>query len=197
MVESVDDAMGTIMKTLEELGLSENTLIIFTSDNGGLSKVTNNTPLRSGKGYPYEGGIRVPFIATWPGMIKSGSISDQPVVSMDIFPTFAAAAGLHAAGWLHAAGCLRSAASSVCSAAGSLRCPAAGPSRRLGHGCRSGEWSDLLLQRADRHVVVGSSAVNMNMAAHASGMTVDHGGVSTPAHIGGELLVAAVRYKNL
>lgn len=94
MVESVDDAMGKIMHTLDKLNLTNNTLVIFTSDNGGLAKVTNNAPLRSGKGYAYEGGIRVPFIAKWPAKIKAGQVLDAPVISMDIFPTLAGAAGL-------------------------------------------------------------------------------------------------------
>jgi arylsulfatase A-like enzyme len=94
MVESVDDAVGVVMKTLDELKLAENTLIIFTSDNGGLMGPTNNTPLRSGKGYPFEGGVRVPFIVKWPGVAKAGSTSSEPVISMDILPTIAAAAGV-------------------------------------------------------------------------------------------------------
>jgi arylsulfatase A-like enzyme len=94
MVESVDDAMGKIMKTLDRLELTDNTLVIFTSDNGGLSKVTNNEPLRSGKGYAYEGGLRVPFIAKWPQKIKPDQVLNTPVISMDIFPTLAHAAGL-------------------------------------------------------------------------------------------------------
>jgi len=95
MVESVDDSMGKIMKALDELKLTDNTLIIFTSDNGGLNKVTNNTPLRSGKGYPFEGGVRVPFIAKWPAQIQEGLISKEPVISMDIYPTFAKAASVN------------------------------------------------------------------------------------------------------
>ena len=94
MVESVDDAVGVIMKTLDELKLADNTLIIFTSDNGGLMGPTNNTPLRSGKGHPFEGGIRVPFIVRWPGVAKAGATSDVPVISMDILPTIVSAAGV-------------------------------------------------------------------------------------------------------
>ena len=87
MVESVDDAFGRIQKTLDELKIADNTLVIFTSDNGGLLGPTNNAPLRSGKGYAYEGGIRVPFIVRWPGVTQPGSTDDTPITSVDIFPT--------------------------------------------------------------------------------------------------------------
>ena len=87
MVESVDDAFGRIQKTLDELKLSDNTFIIFTSDNGGLLGPTNNAPLRSGKGYAFEGGIRVPYIVKWPGVTKPNSTNDTPITSVDIFPT--------------------------------------------------------------------------------------------------------------
>ena len=87
MIESMDDAVGQIMSTLDELNLSDNTVVIFTSDNGGLSRVTNNAPLRAGKGYPYEGGIRVPVIIRWPGVIRAGTVSDESVTSVDYFPT--------------------------------------------------------------------------------------------------------------
>ena len=93
MVESVDDAVGAVMKTLEELKVADRTMIIFTSDNGGLLGPTNNKPLRSGKGYAYEGGIRVPFIVSWPGVTKPGSKSNVPVTSVDIFPTIVKATG--------------------------------------------------------------------------------------------------------
>ena len=94
MVESVDQAVGRIREKLSEYDLSKNTVIIFTSDNGGLLGPTNNAPLRSGKGYPYEGGIRVPLIVHWPGVIKAGEISSVPVSSGDYFPTICAAAGV-------------------------------------------------------------------------------------------------------
>ena len=80
-----------------ELGIDKNTLIIFTSDNGGLDnggKPTDNAPLRSGKGYCYEGGIRVPFLVRWPGIIPGGTTSDSPVSSIDLFPTILEAAGV-------------------------------------------------------------------------------------------------------
>ena len=89
MVYSVDLAIGKLVKTLKEKNLSENTLIIFTSDNGGLF---DNKPLNNHKGSLYEGGIRVPFFAVWPGQIKEGTASDEPVISYDILPTLAGAA---------------------------------------------------------------------------------------------------------
>jgi arylsulfatase A-like enzyme len=93
MVESVDDAVGKIMSALDDLDLAERTVIIFTSDNGGLLNVTNNAPLRSGKGYPYEGGIREPVIVRWPKVIKPGTISQEPMTSVDYFPTICELAG--------------------------------------------------------------------------------------------------------
>jgi arylsulfatase A len=97
MVESVDDSTRDVLKTIDDLGLAERTVVIFTSDNGGLdnnNNPTDNAPLRSGKGYPHEGGIRVPFIVRWPGVLTPGSVSDQPVCSIDIFPTIMEAAGV-------------------------------------------------------------------------------------------------------
>jgi len=97
MVESVDDSTAAVLKTLDELGIAERTVIIFTSDNGGLDqngRPTDNAPLRSGKGYAYEGGIRVPFLVRWPGVVKPGGVSDVPVCSVDIFPTVLQAAGV-------------------------------------------------------------------------------------------------------
>jgi arylsulfatase A-like enzyme len=95
MVESVDDSTGAILETLDELGLTDRTVVIFTSDNGGLDnggRPTENAPLRSGKGYAYEGGIRVPFLVRWPGVLAAGSESDEPVCSIDILPTIVEAA---------------------------------------------------------------------------------------------------------
>jgi arylsulfatase A-like enzyme len=104
MVDSVDQALGRIMATLDELGLTDDTVIIFTSDNGGLMMPTasynglmgptNNTPLRAGKSYPYEGGIREPFIIRWPGVVKAGLICSKPVIGVDFFPTICKAAGV-------------------------------------------------------------------------------------------------------
>jgi arylsulfatase A-like enzyme len=93
MVQSVDEAVGKIMDVLDELGLTDHTMFIFTSDNGGFNKRTNNAPLREGKGYPYEGGIRIPQIIRWPGVISPGTICSIPVISIDFFPTIIEAAG--------------------------------------------------------------------------------------------------------
>lgn len=87
MVHSVDLAVGRILEVLDELKLSENTLIFLTSDNGGLLGPTSNAPLRGGKGSPYEGGLRVPMLVRWPAKVPAGSVSEEPVVSMDILPT--------------------------------------------------------------------------------------------------------------
>ena len=99
MIESVDDAVGKIMAVLDELNLTNRTLVIFTSDNGGFlgsnkMEVTSNLPLRAGKGYPYEGGIREPLIVRWPGVIVAGSECSVPVTSVDYFPTICEAAGV-------------------------------------------------------------------------------------------------------
>ena len=96
MVHSVDDAMGRLLETLDRTGLSERTLIVFTGDNGGLDRQgrpTENAPLRSGKGYAYEGGLRTPWIVRWPGVTEAGSVSSEPVASIDLLPTIAAAVG--------------------------------------------------------------------------------------------------------
>jgi arylsulfatase A len=84
MVESVDDAMGRILDTLDSLGIRDSTAIFFTSDNGGLFNVTDNAPLRAGKGSAYEGGVRVPLIVSWPGHTQAGTTSDVPAITMDV-----------------------------------------------------------------------------------------------------------------
>jgi arylsulfatase A-like enzyme len=94
MIESLDDAVGRICSALDELDLAENTIIFFTSDNGGLLGPTNNAPLRSGKGFPYEGGIREPLIVRWPKVVKPGTVSHEPVTSVDYFPTICQAADI-------------------------------------------------------------------------------------------------------
>lgn len=95
MIESVDHAVGRIMTAVEELGISNRTFVILTSDNGGLQDyATDNAPLRAGKGYPYEGGIRVPLIIRWPKLVEASTISDVSVTSVDFFPTICEAAGL-------------------------------------------------------------------------------------------------------
>ncbi|MEX2514350.1 MAG: sulfatase-like hydrolase/transferase [Cyclobacteriaceae bacterium] len=89
-IEHMDDGIGKVVKALKESGQYENTLIIFTSDNGGhLPDLANNGPLRDGKQSMYEGGLRVPTVISWPGKVKPGSVSDQVNLSMDIFPTLA------------------------------------------------------------------------------------------------------------
>jgi arylsulfatase A-like enzyme len=91
MIYSVDENLGKLFKRLKELNLDTNTIIIFTSDNGGLStsegSPTCNTPLRAGKGWLYEGGIRVPLIIKVPGRTRPGTIIKTPVSSIDFFPT--------------------------------------------------------------------------------------------------------------
>ncbi|MHC4659669.1 MAG: sulfatase-like hydrolase/transferase [Planctomycetota bacterium] len=93
MIQSVDEAVGRIMSALEETKAADRTVIIFTSDNGGLSRFTNNAPLRAGKGWPYEGGIRVPLIIRCPGVVKPGTVSHEPVTSVDYLPTICRLAG--------------------------------------------------------------------------------------------------------
>ena len=96
MIEAMDNAAGKILRKLDELGLTENTLVFFTSDNGGLSTAeglpTSNLPLRAGKGWIYEGGIRVPFLVRWPGIARAGTTSEVPVITNDIVATALAAA---------------------------------------------------------------------------------------------------------
>jgi arylsulfatase A-like enzyme len=91
MIHTLDANIGRLLDGIENLGLSEKTILIFTSDNGGLStsegSPTSNLPLRAGKGWLYEGGIREPTIITWPGVIAAGSISREPIISTDFYPT--------------------------------------------------------------------------------------------------------------
>jgi arylsulfatase A-like enzyme len=94
LIEHLDDSIGKVIGALKETGLSNNTLVIFTSDNGGqLGVGANNGPLRAGKGDMYEGGIRVPMCAVWPGRIKSSSKSNRVALTMDLLPTICEAAG--------------------------------------------------------------------------------------------------------
>lgn len=88
MVDNLDSCIGSLVEELDRLGLSENTLLVFTSDNGGIRNVSCQDPLRAGKGSYYEGGIRVPLVFRWPGKIKAGSHSEVPVINLDFFPTF-------------------------------------------------------------------------------------------------------------
>lgn len=98
MVQSLDEGVGRVLDKLDELGLSKNTIVIFTSDNGGLSTSegtpTSNVPLRCGKGWPYEGGIREPLIVRWPGVTKAGATTDEPMISNDYYSTLLEMCGL-------------------------------------------------------------------------------------------------------
>ncbi|MEL7162478.1 MAG: sulfatase, partial [Bacteroidota bacterium] len=104
MVEAVDAGVGRILDKIDALGLSENTLVVFGSDNGGLRQIfnksddviaTTNKPLRDEKGTLYEGGIRVPFLLRQPGTIPAGTVSDEPTTGLDLYPTFLEAARLN------------------------------------------------------------------------------------------------------
>jgi arylsulfatase A-like enzyme len=94
MLESLDAAVGRVRAKLAELQLADNTIVIFTSDNGGHLPTTSNAPLRYGKASAYEGGCRVPLIVSWPGVTRPGSTCDVPVISPDLYPTVLEAAGL-------------------------------------------------------------------------------------------------------
>lgn len=93
MIESMDENVGRLMKKLDELKLVEKTVVVFTSDNGGNWHTSRQTPLRSGKGSYFEGGIRVPLIVRWPGTIKPGTTCREPVSNIDFMPTFTEIAG--------------------------------------------------------------------------------------------------------
>jgi len=98
LIEHLDDGIGKVITALEDSGLSNNTMVIFTSDNGGQLNVgANNGPLRAGKQDMYEGGIRVPMCAVWPNRIKSGSQSNRVALTMDLFPTICEATDAHIA----------------------------------------------------------------------------------------------------
>ncbi len=93
MIERMDTSIGQVLDKLEELNLMDNTVVVFYSDNGGLDKLQSQAPLRGGKAMVYEGGIRVPLAIKWPGVIKPGSKSSEPVTGCDLFPTFAEIVG--------------------------------------------------------------------------------------------------------
>lgn len=99
MIHSLDESVGRILERLEKLGMADRTVVLFTSDNGGLvgaydgKTVTDNTPLRSGKGSLYEGGVRVPLIVRWPGVTTAGAVCHEPVISTDLYSTMIDAAG--------------------------------------------------------------------------------------------------------
>jgi arylsulfatase A-like enzyme len=99
LVETMDDAVGLVLKALDDLGLAENTIVIFTSDNGGVaagdSYSTSNLPLRAGKGYQFEGGIREPYFIKVPGLTKGGQTCDVPVSGTDFYPTILDLTGQH------------------------------------------------------------------------------------------------------
>ena len=94
MVESIDRSVGRVLDALKSAGKTNDTVIIFTSDNGGFYKATSNAPLRANKGAYYEGGIRVPLIIKWPGLSQPGRVIHEPVITNDLYPTCLAAAGL-------------------------------------------------------------------------------------------------------
>ena len=105
MIEHLDAGVGRVLESLDRLGLDENTLVVFYSDNGGLYErydgsdgiaVTSNAPLRDEKGSMYEGGIRVPLIVRWPGVVEAGSVSNEVVTSTDFYPTLLEIAGIDA-----------------------------------------------------------------------------------------------------
>lgn len=107
MIESMDDSVGRVLKKLDALGLAPNTVVIFTSDNGGLATregpntpATSNAPLRNGKGYLHDGGLRVPLLVRWPGQFAAGAVVTTPVISMDLLPTLLELAGLPVTGQL-------------------------------------------------------------------------------------------------
>tara|TARA_Y100001968_G_C19340258_1_gene709119 strand:- start:51 stop:1307 length:1257 start_codon:yes stop_codon:yes gene_type:complete len=109
MIAAVDDSVGALLDKLEELKLDDNTVVIFFSDNGGLSTLGRigpgcNLPLRAGKGWLYEGGIREPTLIRAPGVTQPGSVSDKPMISMDFFPTMLDLAGLPLQPKLHVDG---------------------------------------------------------------------------------------------
>ena len=105
MIASLDESVGRVMAVLDDLKLADNTVLIFSSDNGGVGgylregilrgggDITDNAPLRSGKGSLYEGGTRVPFIVRWPGQVKAGAVCDTPAIHVDMYPTLVAVAG--------------------------------------------------------------------------------------------------------
>jgi arylsulfatase A-like enzyme len=98
LIDNLDQNIGRLLQAIDEVGQTNNTIIIFTSDNGGLSTAegspTCNAPLHEGKGWMYEGGVREPLIVKWPGVIQPGSVTHHPITSPDFYPTLLEAAGL-------------------------------------------------------------------------------------------------------
>jgi arylsulfatase A-like enzyme len=106
MIQAVDDGIGRLMDTLEELKLREKTVILFFSDNGGYGPATDMDPLWGYKGTYFEGGLRVPFFVNWPGMVKPGTQSSEPIIGVDLYPTCltggessAVSGGVEEVGW--------------------------------------------------------------------------------------------------
>jgi arylsulfatase A len=109
VIETLDDTVGLLLTKLDALGLRANTIVIFTSDNGGLhvpegphKTITDNSPFRAGKGFLYEGGLRIPLIVRWPGHVPAGKVTDTPVINTDWFATLFELAGLNAPSGLDA-----------------------------------------------------------------------------------------------
>jgi arylsulfatase A-like enzyme len=98
MVSHLDEGTGRLLTKLEELGLEENTIVFFCSDNGGRDIYASQRPFRRGKGWLYEGGIRVPMIVRWPGRIRAGAETGTALSTIDIYPTLLELAGLPPAG---------------------------------------------------------------------------------------------------
>ncbi len=96
MIDSTDQGIGRIMAKLDQLSLAKTTVVFFLSDNGGLGEVTSMEPLRGSKGTIYEGGIRVPMVVRWPGKVRAGSATNEPVSGVDLYPTILEAAGVRA-----------------------------------------------------------------------------------------------------
>jgi arylsulfatase A-like enzyme len=99
MIEQLDTAIGRVLAAIDRAGLADRTIVVFTSDNGGectfrAGDPTSNLPLRAGKGWLYEGGIRVPWIIRAPGVTRPGGVCDTPVITPDLYPTLLALAGL-------------------------------------------------------------------------------------------------------
>ncbi len=94
MVQSVDDGVGKIQATLEDLGLEKNTIILFFADNGGYGPATDMDPLKGYKGTYYDGGIRVPFFVKWPGVVSPGSKNSEPIIGVDVYPTLCEMTGV-------------------------------------------------------------------------------------------------------
>lgn len=101
LMTAVDDNVGKLVKKLEDLNMRENTLIFYLSDNGGRRSLADSRPFRGNKGWLYEGGIRVPFIVSYPQKLKANVVSHQPIISLDILPTALAAAGIKTKNTLH------------------------------------------------------------------------------------------------